>query len=232
MFGLQAGVNVNGIMGTSAGAYAGSLYCAGYAPDEIAQELCCIPPIHLLRPNLCFWNGFLLLDAVVDRLKKILPPTFESLDKQLAVGVVNVKGEHQLIDSGPLPEAVAASGAIPIVFAPVQIPENNLSPFRDGGVRDRTGLKIWRGRSNQTNLTRPESMPPALVHLISRSSAFSGKEDARDPTAKKVFLLHSRKSGRNFFSFGDYNKEMLETYDNIIPSIEKVQERLKQRVTA
>jgi predicted acylesterase/phospholipase RssA len=35
---LQAGVEVAGIMGTSAGALTGSLYAAGYTPKEVCQD--------------------------------------------------------------------------------------------------------------------------------------------------------------------------------------------------
>ena len=38
------------------------------------------------------------------------------------MGVVTKEGQYRLIDSGPLPEAVAASAAIPFVFAPVHVP--------------------------------------------------------------------------------------------------------------
>ena len=38
------------------------------------------------------------------------------------MGVVSKDGEYRLIDSGPLPEAVAASAAIPYIFNPVHIP--------------------------------------------------------------------------------------------------------------
>lgn len=118
----DAELPVGGVMGTSAGAYAGSLYCAGYTPDQIAAELCNVPPIFLLRPCWRFWCGFLSLHAVVDRLRDLLPPTFEDLDCKLSVGVIRSDGQYQLIDSGPLPEAVAASGAIPVLFAPVEVP--------------------------------------------------------------------------------------------------------------
>jgi len=43
-----------------------------------------------------------------------LPPT--------AVGVMTRDGKHLLVDSGPLPEAVAASAAIPWLFQAVDIP--------------------------------------------------------------------------------------------------------------
>ena len=42
--------------------------------------------------------------------------------QEFAVGVVSADGVYRLIDSGPLPEAVAASAAIPFVFEPLQIP--------------------------------------------------------------------------------------------------------------
>ena len=38
------------------------------------------------------------------------------------MGVVAKNGEYKLIDSGALPEAVAASAAIPFVFEPVVVP--------------------------------------------------------------------------------------------------------------
>ena len=42
--------------------------------------------------------------------------------QEFAVGVVSKDGQYRLIDSGALPEAVAASAAIPFVFEPVNIP--------------------------------------------------------------------------------------------------------------
>jgi hypothetical protein len=62
---LQAGIQVSGIMGTSAGALAGSLYAAGYTPREVrppaaavtmqpagapAAECICILPSGQLKP--------------------------------------------------------------------------------------------------------------------------------------------------------------------------------------
>ena len=38
------------------------------------------------------------------------------------------EGEYRLIDSGPLPEAVAASAAIPFIFNPVNIPGARAAP--------------------------------------------------------------------------------------------------------
>ena len=162
-------------MGTSAGALAGSLYSAGYTPRQVAAELSRDPPLCLLRPSTAPWQGGLLsLDPVVERLRGLLPPTFEELEREFAVGVVDAQGRHVLIDSGPLPEAVAASAAIPYLFESVFIPGKTISwnalmydrvsapagpffarsvgggsrkeLFKDGGVVDRIGLKAWRDR--------------------------------------------------------------------------------------
>ena len=67
------------------------------------------------------------MDGVIEKLRDLLPPTFEDLEKEFAVGVVNSEGEHLLIDSGPLPEAVVASAAIPFIFSNVAVPGEGLS---------------------------------------------------------------------------------------------------------
>lgn len=48
------------------------------------------------------------------------------------MGVVSKDGEYRLIDTGPLPEAVAASAAIPYIFNPVNIPGEPSQPLRSG----------------------------------------------------------------------------------------------------
>ncbi|KAK9868822.1 hypothetical protein WJX84_006542 [Apatococcus fuscideae] len=170
----QADLNVGAIMGTSAGALAGSLYCAGFSAEQVAAELSRVPPLELLVPCRQPWQGLLSLERVVDRLQALLPPTFEELPQQFAVGVVTRQGQHMLIDSGPLPEAVAASAAIPFIFGPVAIPGRVQGPFQDGGVADRIGLDIWT-RQRRLEGSSPADTP-ALVHLIARSSPFSGTE--------------------------------------------------------
>ena len=48
--------------------------------------------------------------------RDLLPATFEELDRDFVVGAVDARGRHVLLDSGPLPEAVAASACVPLVF--------------------------------------------------------------------------------------------------------------------
>ncbi|CAD7696476.1 unnamed protein product [Ostreobium quekettii] len=221
----QADLPIGGIMGTSSGAYAGSLYCAGYTPEQIATELCVVPPVLLLRPCWRFWCGLLSLHVVVDRLRELLPPTFEDLDRKFAVGVIDSNGQHRLIDSGPLPEAVAASGAIPVLFAPVDVPGVEDGPHGDGGMRDRLGLVPWR---EHRRASLPSKAPDALVHLISRSSPFSGKDDVEAMGERRVSVARSQKSGVNFFTMGDYERQMRDACDQAAPLVQAVKDRISE----
>ncbi|GAX86333.1 hypothetical protein CEUSTIGMA_g13745.t1, partial [Chlamydomonas eustigma] len=181
----------------------------------VASELSRDAPIKLLNPSHAPWKGGLLsLDPVVERLRGLLPATFEELEKEFAVGVVDAQGRHILIDKGPLPEAVAASAAIPLIFQGVHIPGyGQQNPFKDGGVVDRVGLKAWRDRrrSQLASAGRQHEggrLPPCLVHVIKRSSPFSGQDSVGATGEANVTVVHSPKSGVNFFSLGDFEQDM------------------------
>mmetsp|Transcript_24606 Transcript_24606/g.68478 ORF Transcript_24606/g.68478 Transcript_24606/m.68478 type:complete len:252 (-) Transcript_24606:207-962(-) len=165
----DAGLPIKAVMGTSAGALTGSLYAAGYSPREVAAILSRDPPFKLLR--LCWpWQGGLFsMQPVVDRLHEVLPSTFEELPTDFACGVCCRDGSHRIIKSGPLPEAVVASAAIPVLFAPIRIPGQEGGPFSDGGKVDRIGLKQWRDfrrRQNETSVSTAAPFPatPSVCH--------------------------------------------------------------------
>lgn len=81
------------------------------------------PPIQMLQLSSQPWRGGALsLQGVIERLRDLLPPRFEDLQREFAVGVVTADGRHVLLDSGPLPEAVAASAAVPYMFQAVDVP--------------------------------------------------------------------------------------------------------------
>jgi len=207
----EAGVRVEGIMGTSAGALTGSLYAAGYTPKQVAGFLSEKAPIQLLQPSFEPWRGGVLsLDGVVQRLAELLPPTFEDLERDFAVGVVTADGEHVLIDQGPLPEAVAASAAIPFIFSPVDVP-GGMCGLKDGGMVDRVGLAAWRQRRRQQRCLASDvvgsRVPPCLVHVIERSSPFSGADDAEAAGEEAVQVVRCPKSGVNFFDLGDFERQ-------------------------
>ncbi|KAK9820943.1 hypothetical protein WJX81_000057 [Elliptochloris bilobata] len=234
-----AGLQVSGVMGTSAGALSGSLYCAGYSPDAVARELSRVAPINLLRPSCRPWRGGAIsLHKVTERLRDLLPPSFEDLDTEFAVGVVSKDGDYRLIDSGPLPEAVAASAAIPYIFNPVHIPGQAGGPFKDGGLADRTGLVAWRRRREaQARARAGEALavgaapvaPAALVHLIARSSRFSGADDVEATGQRRVTVVRSPRSGVNFFDLGNFEDQMAAAFQRAQPAMRQVRERHSSR---
>lgn len=153
------GAPVDGVCGTSSGALVGAMWAAGMSAEAIAAEFQSMRPIDILVPNWTLKGGFSLfrLDAIVARLRQLLPPTFEDLPRPLAVGVITLDRKPLLLSSGPLPEAVAASCAIPWLFAPIQIGE---TWFADGGAVDRTFVEIWRAWRGPR---------PTIVHLVERT---------------------------------------------------------------
>ena len=172
-------------MGTSAGALAGALFAAGYAPAALAAVLRERPPVSYLSLNTGqLWRGVFRLDGAVERLRELLPATFEELPLRFACGVVDARGRYHVVSSGPLPEAVAASAAVPCLFRPVAIPGLAGGPFQDGGKVDRVGLRPWRRLSRAESLARGGGAGGAaaeanrvLCHVIDRSSPFSGDDD-------------------------------------------------------
>jgi predicted acylesterase/phospholipase RssA len=202
---------VRGVMGTSSGALTGALYAAGYSPREIAHELGKIPPIQRIRMSRRPWRGVLSLDPAMKELRALLPPRFEDLQRDFAVGVVGRGSQsiddpqpyHELIDSGSsLAAACVASAAVPVLFSPVDIPSANHGPYMDGGVACRIGLDLWRRHRKQTR--GDSDVNPALVHLIGRSSPFSGN-DSLDNLGKKVAVVRSPKSRASLWNLNGYD---------------------------
>lgn len=220
-------LRVRGVMGTSAGALAGSLYCAGYDPAQVAREVSLVPPYQLLQPCWTPWKGGVLsLNRVVRRLRDLLPATFEELEVEFAVGVAGRDGSYRVVDSGPLPEAVAASAAIPVIFSAVNV--DGSLPYVDGGVVDRVGLKGWRDRRRRqlgaadSRVLGLKQSPPAVVHLIGRSSPFSGADDVLATGEQQVTVIRSPKSGVSFFDLGDFEGQMSAARERALPAVAKL----------
>ncbi len=138
------------------------------------------------------WQGLFSLASMIEELSRMLPATFEDLPKPLAVGVMTEDGGHRLLSSGPLPQAVAASCAIPWMFAPVSIAGE---AFADGAWVDRTALQPWRGwRPGRT----------AVVHIVESSGE-------RDPDPQDQPFFRSPRSGASIFGHGDVRARFEQT---------------------
>ncbi len=128
----EIGVKPNMLTGTSAGSIVGAFYAYGYSPDEILDVIKKTKLFKILRPSFS-WKGLLTLEKAHDFFSQLLPTdSFESLKIPFYVCATNVKnGKQAFFSKGELIKPVMASSAIPVIFLPVQIGENQ---FIDGGV--------------------------------------------------------------------------------------------------
>ncbi len=193
---------VDGICGTSSGALVGALWAAGRPAAEIGQVLSARRPLAYLRPHLPVWRGAFSLRAMVARLRELLPARFESLGRPFAVGVIARGGAHRLVSSGPLPEAVAASCAIPWLFAPVRVGRARLA---DGGIVDRTGVRAWR-------TLRPEKR--VLLHLVA-----SSRDLEPEPVPEGVTVVETPASGARFWSLGNFDAQVAEARQRAVAAL-------------
>jgi len=102
------------------------------------------------------------------------------------------QGRGLLLSEGLLPEAVAASCAVPYLFAPVAVDGVR---YADGGAVDRLGLGPWRQLRGERE---------KLVHLVERSA---GAETVLPPD---VAVVRTPRSGANFWSLGDFSGQVEE----------------------
>ena len=129
---------VDACCGTSSGALVGALWSAGMPAGEILALTTGRRPIAWCTPHLAPWRGLFRLDAMIAELERHLPPTFDALPRPLSVGVVDGDA-HRLLSSGALAPAVAASCAVPLLFAPVEVGGRL---HVDGAKRDRLPVPL------------------------------------------------------------------------------------------
>ena len=184
----QSNVTVRGLCGTSSGALAGALWAAGMHADDILHLLTDRPPLATVHPHLRFWRGLLSAQPLVDELRQHLPPRFEDLDRPFAVGVVDRLWRHHTLRTGPLPEAVAASCAMPFVFQRVLVDGR---AYADGGAAQRMPLDQWRAWYG-TEI-------PTVAHVVDRSHG------ARErPISPDVVVVRTPRSGGQFWNLGPF----------------------------
>ncbi len=181
----HSGVEVDGVCGTSSGALAGALWAAGHSAKDIFALLTDRPPFAKLGLHLRPWRGLFSMAPVIEELKRWLPPRIEDLPRPFAAGAMDNLGRGVLLRKGPLPASVAASCAVPWLFAPVVVSGCALA---DGGAVDRTGLRPWRA------LRGPQ---PTLLHLVQRS--LGAKEELID---ENVIVVRSQRSNAQLWSLG------------------------------
>ncbi len=186
----QEGVEVDAIVGTSSGALVGALWASGMRAERVTEEIAARRPLSLMALHLLPWRGLFRLDPLVRWLAQHLPPRIEDLPRPFAVGVIDGARRPLLLTRGPLPEAVAASCAIPHVFHPVEIEGET---YADGGFADRLMYAPWRAWRGER---------PVLAHLVDRSKGVDPTDDL-----SQVPVIRTPRSGASFWSLGDVHAQ-------------------------
>jgi len=214
----QSNLRVGAYVGTSSGALAASMSAAGATAEAVAEELSRTRPLASCRSSATFWRGAFSTRALRKRMRRVLPATFEELGKPLGVGVYDrATGEPRLVTSGDLPAAVAASCAVPGLFAPVRLADGAL--YLDGGkvdARCQTGRVVWgathsiRTQIDRTFLALHKCWRPdqrAVCHLV--------KDDGvdlirRDGVIDGVYVVKTPRAAARLWSLGDFEGERSE----------------------
>jgi NTE family protein len=135
---LENGLNFEVVSGTSMGAIIGTLFAAGFTPEEmlkLIEQDRLYKVTKLLRFKPGFWkSGFSTHMVVTDLLHELIPHnSFEGLPKKMHICVTNMSSmAWEIKDSGGnLAEWVTASSSIPGVFEAVEMDGQY---YLDGGI--------------------------------------------------------------------------------------------------
>lgn len=139
----ERGLRPSRVIGTSAGAIAGGVFCAGLSAKAVGEAMLAVERQDFWDPALVPAGGLLAGRKFGAKLRTILEPTGVSRIERCplrfsAVTYDAVRRETVVLDAGPLEPAIRASCALPGLFRPVPV-EGRL--LLDGGILDRPGLR-------------------------------------------------------------------------------------------
>ncbi len=136
----ERGIDFDLCVGTSVGSIVGALYCARISPDDIAEaaEGVEFKDLHgklLLKPDDPRKIGRMVYNIIGDA-------KIENLHKKYAAVATDLKtGKRVVLDKGGVCDAVSASSAYPIVYAPLELDGMLLT---DGGLTDNIPADVAR----------------------------------------------------------------------------------------
>ncbi len=200
----KAGITIDYVAGTSAGAIVGAAYCAGIPVEEISEKAGSMGWRQMAQIK---WPGHGLVSF--ERLERWVEELVGDVDIRdlaipLAVIATDLKtGETVALKSGRLATAVRASSSVPGVIEPVQI---NGRLLGDGGVSNNLPVNIVRDMGADyviaVDLFSPDSANSprnpvshgilALETLIRKSGGHPGEADC---------LIRPEVSGYNYLNF-------------------------------
>jgi predicted acylesterase/phospholipase RssA len=183
---------IDAMGGTSSGALVGAMYASGLPLEEISALLSAHRPVHYIR--LRGWRGLFTLRPMIEFMRTHLPARIEDLQIPFGVGVVDLSRNYHLLTSGPLPELIAASCAVPYLFQPIRV-DNRV--YQDGGFGDRVGFSPWRALRSNTRV---------IVHQVRRTK---GRDTPLSSPLgpPPVVVADTPRSGANLWSLGPFQDQ-------------------------
>jgi NTE family protein len=138
----EAGIHIDCLAGTSAGAIIAAAYASGLPVsriEEIGLETSW-RQLFAFRPSRM---GLVTSGPIEEYIRKYLKVhTFAELKKPLAVVTTDIRsGEEIIFTQGPLDKAVRASCTIPGIYAPVELEGHQLV---DGGMAENVPVKALK----------------------------------------------------------------------------------------
>jgi NTE family protein len=139
----QEGYRIHAVAGTSAGGIIGSLYAAGYTPDEMEARFASLDQNRLFGRSGNEGPSILGFSGATKFLEELLGDlTYENLKLACSVVAVDIKtGREVILNQGCVVDAILATGAVPAVFPPQQIGEHQLV---DGAVLNPVPVSVAR----------------------------------------------------------------------------------------
>ncbi len=231
----EEGIQPSFISGTSAGAIAGVLLGAGWAPSQMLEFVKQTSLLKMIRPHLPY-SGLISLTYLKERLLEVVPEDrFEALRIPLIVATSNLNsGRCDFFQSGTLSKPVMASSAIPMLFKPVKI-EDHL--YVDGGVINNLPVDALQGKADfvlainvMPDVILPQQDLTNVFQVGTRTFELSVIASSRPSMAQADFVIEpAGLRNYNMFSLNRYREIHQLGYETTKARMPDLLARIEQR---
>lgn len=225
----EHGIVPDSFSGTSGGAMVSCLLSYGLEPDEILAILAETKVLQAIRPALTL-SGLLDVEKALSFCLKLLPATFEELEKPVFISATNVRtGQAESFFKGPLFPALLASCCMPVIFKPVQIGGDY---YIDGGLTNNLPVEPLKDSCDKvigvhTNPINPNFRVMNMKGLLERTFllAINGNIQQRKELCN-VFLEPPSLMDVKVFQFNMANAIFDETYAWVVAQMADIKTKL------
>lgn len=202
----QEGYRVKAVAGTSAGGIIGSMYAAGYTPDEMEDKFDKLDQTKLFGRSANDGPSILGFSGASKFLEEVLGTlTFENLKLPCAVVAVDIKSAREVIlNRGCMVDAILATGAVPAVFPPQQIGEHQLV---DGAVLDPVPVSVARSMAPNLPVVAVVLSPPLAQERDLLPLRFPSRIPA--PIVDRLFRMRLAQALNIYLQATDIGSRML-----------------------